>query len=90
MLTITKKYQSKRFVDFQNDVAVTDIEIALKRREDQLNMLNDIPHSEWQLIKENQFKWVTISNIENKMFQKLVILHLATIHLSIGTIVGRE
>ena len=45
----------KRFLDFQNDVAVSDIEIALKRRAiDQLNMLKDILHLEWQLTKEKQ------------------------------------
>ena len=45
----------KRFLDFQNDVAVSDVEIALKEGYRSIEHVKRyIQHLEWQQIKEKQ------------------------------------
>ena len=70
-MPLPKNKNYKRFVDFQNDVAVSDIEIALKRRlSDQSNMLKDIQHlgmATDQGKTSNLNGLQLVSNIENKI-----------------------
>ena len=49
---LTKRKNYKRFLDFQNDVAVSDIEIALKEGYRSIEHVKRYTHLEWQLTKE--------------------------------------
>tara|TARA_B100001029_G_scaffold171440_1_gene168268 strand:- start:268 stop:2874 length:2607 start_codon:yes stop_codon:yes gene_type:complete len=92
---LPKKIQAKRFVDFQNDVSVTDIEIALRegyrsiehvKRYTTLGMATD------QGRTSNLNGLQLVSNIENKIVPEVghTTFRPPFTPVTIGTIVGRE
>ena len=92
---LPKKMQAKRFVDFQNDVSVTDIEIALRegyrsiehvKRYTTLGMATD------QGRTSNLNGLQLVSNIENKIVPEVghTTFRPPFTPVTIGTIVGRE
>ena len=92
---LPKNIKAKRFVDFQNDVAVTDIEIALRegyrsiehvKRYTTLGMATD------QGRTSNLNGLQLVSNIENKIVPEVghTTFRPPFTPVTIGTIVGRE
>ena len=92
---LPKNIKAKRFVDFQNDVAVTDIEIALRegyrsiehvKRYTTLGMATD------QGRTNNLNGLQLVSNIENKIVPEVghTTFRPPFTPVTIGTIVGRE
>jgi len=53
-MPLPKNKYYKRCVDFQNDVYVSDIELAVREGFDLSNSLKDIQHLAWLQIKEKQ------------------------------------
>ena len=92
---LPKKKKYKRFIDFQNDVAVTDIELALRegyrsiehvKRYTTLGMATD------QGKTSNLNGLQLVSNIENKIVPEVghTTFRPPYTPVTIGTIVGRE
>ena len=92
---LTKNIKAKRFVDFQNDVSVTDIEIALRegyrsiehvKRYTTLGMATD------QGRTSNLNGLQLVSNIENKIVPEVghTTFRPPFTPVTIGTLVGRE
>ena len=92
---LTKKIKAKRFVDFQNDVSVSDIEIAIRegyrsiehvKRYTTLGMATD------QGRTSNLNGLQLVSNIENKIIPEVghTTFRPPFTPITIGTIVGRE
>ncbi len=92
---LPKNIKAKRFVDFQNDVSVTDIEIALRegyrsiehvKRYTTLGMATD------QGRTSNLNGLQLVSNIENKIIPEVghTTFRPPFTPITIGTIVGRE
>ncbi len=92
---LTKNIKAKRFVDFQNDVSVSDIEIAIRegyrsiehvKRYTTLGMATD------QGRTSNLNGLQLVSNIENKIIPEVghTTFRPPFTPITIGTIVGRE
>ncbi len=92
---LTKNTKAKRFVDFQNDVSVSDIEIAIRegyrsiehvKRYTTLGMATD------QGRTSNLNGLQLVSNIENKIIPEVghTTFRPPFTPITIGTIVGRE